>query len=267
MCCLRACLGVLLQLVGYLLRLCWALLLPRAVVAAKLLAVQSQLAAGLNHSSAQRKRHRQFSPAFQILWAVLSKSLEGWETLAQLMKPETVKRWHTRAFRGWWRWKSKPGRKPVAPEIQQLIRRLSKGNPLWGAARIRDVLLLLDYDAPGCRCQPPVEPAGEPRGGTADTPTRRDKHAFRLTGGTIRTSRPTAPPPRAWRWLDEAVRHCVAEHTLRVGEWPERRAWLQTARARRLAAVIVGVRPRANRYPPSTPEARLVSPRKMPSRR
>jgi transposase InsO family protein len=65
------------------------------------------------------------------------------------MKPETVKRWHTRTFRAWWRWKSKTGRKPVAPEIQQLIRRLSKENALWGAARIRDVLLLMGYEAPG----------------------------------------------------------------------------------------------------------------------
>ena len=72
-----SCLGVLLQLLRYALSFCWALVLPRAVMAAKLLAVQSQLAAELNHSSAQRKRHGQFSPAFRILWVVLSKSLEG----------------------------------------------------------------------------------------------------------------------------------------------------------------------------------------------
>ena len=42
-CCLRSCLSVLLQLVGYLLRFCWALALPRAVTAAQLLAIQSQL--------------------------------------------------------------------------------------------------------------------------------------------------------------------------------------------------------------------------------
>jgi hypothetical protein len=37
----------------------------------------------------------------------------------------------------------------VALEIQQLIRRLSKENPLWGAERIREVLLMMDYEAPG----------------------------------------------------------------------------------------------------------------------
>jgi transposase InsO family protein len=112
-------------------------------------AIQSQLTVELNRSSALRKRHHKFSPAFRILWVVLSKFLNGWEELVHIMKPETVKRWHTRAFRAWWRWKSNAGRKPVALEIQQLIRRLSKENPLWGAERIREVLLMMDYEAPG----------------------------------------------------------------------------------------------------------------------
>ena len=149
LCHLRSCLCVLLQLVGYLLRFCWALVLPQAVTAAQLVAVQSQLAVELNRSSGPRKRHSQFSPAFRILWVVLSQFLDGWEELVHVMKPETVKRWHTRAFRAWWRWKSRAGRKPVALEIQQLIRRLSKENPLWGAERIREVLLLMGYQAPG----------------------------------------------------------------------------------------------------------------------
>jgi len=54
---LRRCLGVLLQLVWYALRFCWALILPRAVIAAQLLAIQSQLAAELNRSSGKRRRH------------------------------------------------------------------------------------------------------------------------------------------------------------------------------------------------------------------
>jgi putative transposase len=149
LCHLCNCLGVLFQLIGYLLRFCWALVLPRAVTAAQLLAMQSQLAVELNRSSAPRKRHHKFSPAFRLLWVMLSKFLNGWEEVVHLMKPETVKRWHTRAFRAWWRWKSQAGRQPVALEIQQLIRRLSKENPLWGAGRIRDVLLLMGYEAAG----------------------------------------------------------------------------------------------------------------------
>ena len=142
-------LGVLLHLLRYLLSFCWALVLPRAVTAAQLLAMQSQLAAELSRPSGARRRRHAFSPAFRILWVVLSKFLNGWEELAHIMKPETVKHWHTRAFRAWWRHRSKAGRKPVAQDIQQLIRRLNKENPLWGAARIRDVLLLMGYEAPG----------------------------------------------------------------------------------------------------------------------
>jgi len=64
------------------------------------------------------------------------------------MKPETVKRWHTTAFRLFWHWRSWPGRPPVSSETQALIRRLSRENPLWGPDRLRDMLLLLGYEAP-----------------------------------------------------------------------------------------------------------------------
>ncbi|MCJ7751980.1 MAG: hypothetical protein MUQ65_12930, partial [Armatimonadetes bacterium] len=69
---LCSCLGALLQLLRYVLSFCWGLFLPRVVTAAKLLAFQSQLAVELNRSSAPRKRHHKFSPAFRILWVVLS---------------------------------------------------------------------------------------------------------------------------------------------------------------------------------------------------
>jgi hypothetical protein len=51
-------LGVLLQLLRYSLSFCWALLLPRAVTAAQLLAFQSQLAVELNRSSAPSCQRR-----------------------------------------------------------------------------------------------------------------------------------------------------------------------------------------------------------------
>jgi hypothetical protein len=85
---------------------------------------------------------------YALLWVVLSKLLGGWEDLVHLMKPETVKRWHTKAFGLFWRWRSRPGRPPVSSEMQQLIRQISRDNPLWGPDRIRDTLLLLGYDAP-----------------------------------------------------------------------------------------------------------------------
>ncbi len=143
----RYVLGAVWELARYVFRFGWALLLPRAVLAARLLAAESQLAIELNRPGCKQQR-RQFPPAFRLLWVALSKLLAGWEDLVHLMKPETVKRWHTRAFRLFWCWRSRPGRPPLCTEMQQRIRRISRENPLWGPDRIRDTLLLLGYDAP-----------------------------------------------------------------------------------------------------------------------
>ena len=55
-----------------------------------------------------------------------------------IVKPETIVRWHRDGFRLYWRWKSrgKPGRPKIAPEIRSLIRRMSRKNANWGAARV-----------------------------------------------------------------------------------------------------------------------------------
>ena len=52
-----------------------------------------------------------------------------------VVKPETVIRWHRRGFRACWRWKSRRcgGRPRIDREIRDLIRRMHKENPLWGA--------------------------------------------------------------------------------------------------------------------------------------
>jgi hypothetical protein len=91
-------LGAVWELARYAFRFGWALLLPKAMPAARVLAAESQLAVALNRPSG-RKLRRQFTPAFRILWVALSKLLDGSEGLIHLMKPETVKRWHFRAFR------------------------------------------------------------------------------------------------------------------------------------------------------------------------
>jgi putative transposase len=66
------------------------------------------------------------------------------------MQPKTVLKWHDRAFRLWWRWKSrsKGGRQPISQEMRALIRRLSRENVLWSAERIHGHLVLLGFDPP-----------------------------------------------------------------------------------------------------------------------
>ena len=62
-----------------------------------------------------------------------------------IVKPETVLGWHRRGFRAYWRWKSwrRGGRPRIDRELRQLIRRMSRENPLWGAPRIHGELLML----------------------------------------------------------------------------------------------------------------------------
>ena len=65
-----------------------------------------------------------------------------------LVQPETVIRWHRQGFKLYWRWKSrnkKLGRPKVEGELRDLIRRMSKENPTWGAPRIQSELTLLGY--------------------------------------------------------------------------------------------------------------------------
>src|SRR5713226_2057007 len=63
----------------------------------------------------------------------------------QIVRPETVLRWHRSGFRAYWRWKSRNrgGRPKIEREVRDLIRRMSRENPLRGAPRIHGELLKL----------------------------------------------------------------------------------------------------------------------------
>ncbi len=130
------------QVLRYAFTFLLALLQPKTVLAARLLAAESQLAI-CKHRIQQKKDPRpRFTSAFRLLWTILSKSANAWQAWTHLMQPATVKRWHTTAFRLYWRWKSrtKLGRRPISDEMQELIRKLSRENLLWGAGQIRDTL-------------------------------------------------------------------------------------------------------------------------------
>jgi len=139
------------ELFSYAVTFIWAMRCPKTVLTARLLAMQSQLAAMCKQRIEQRRQPRpRFTRAFRVLWVVLSKCLEEWQDCAHLMQPTTVKKWHTRAFQLYWRRKSRsrPGRPPIAEEMQHLIAKLTGENRLWGAGQIRDTLLLLGYRPP-----------------------------------------------------------------------------------------------------------------------
>jgi hypothetical protein len=63
-----------------------------------------------------------------------------------LVKPATAIQWHRKGFRLYWRWRSgsdRQGRPKTPVETQELIRKMSIVNPLWGAPRIHGELLKL----------------------------------------------------------------------------------------------------------------------------
>ena len=81
----------------------------------------------------------------RIFWVVLSRLWTNWRHSLQVVRPETVVRWHRQGFRRYWAWKSRrrSGRPVINRALRDLIRRMSNDNPLWGAPRIHGELLKL----------------------------------------------------------------------------------------------------------------------------
>jgi putative transposase len=83
----------------------------------------------------------------RLVWVSLRGIWANWRESLILVKPETVVRWHRQGFRQYWRWKSKFGGKRGRPrtkrEIRELIGRMARENPTWGAPRIHGELLML----------------------------------------------------------------------------------------------------------------------------
>jgi putative transposase len=81
----------------------------------------------------------------RLFWILLSKLWKSWRSSLQVVRPATVVRWHRQGFRRYWAWKSRrlSGRPAMGTEIRDLIRRMSRANPLWGAPRIHGELLKL----------------------------------------------------------------------------------------------------------------------------
>ena len=119
------------------------LIRSRASLAAENLALRQQLA--VLRLSVKRPKIRRRD---RLFWTWVSRLWPDWRSVLVTVKPETVIRWHRQGFRLYWRWKSKTknGRPKVDVEIRQLIRRMSRENPTWGAPRIRSELRLLGHD-------------------------------------------------------------------------------------------------------------------------
>ena len=112
----------------------------RASLELRLLALQHQLAV----LRRQRPGRPPLSSLDWLLWVWLYRIWPQLIDAMVLVKPATVVQWHRKGVRFYWRWRSRrPGRPKIGTEIRDLIRRMSKANPLWGAPRIHGELLKL----------------------------------------------------------------------------------------------------------------------------
>ena len=101
-------------------------------------------------------------PGDRCLWVWLSRLWSGWRSALIIVMPETVIGWHRQGFRWYWTLKvrhGKAGRPHVPKQIRDLIRTMSRENPIWGAPRIHSELMKLDIkisEASHCQIHGPT---------------------------------------------------------------------------------------------------------------
>ena len=95
-----------------------------------------------------RKRPK-LTPWDRLLWVWFSRIWSDWRSALAIVQPETVVAWHRAGFRLFWTWKVRRGQRgrPLIPrEVRDLIRKMCRENPGWGAPRIHGELLKLGLD-------------------------------------------------------------------------------------------------------------------------
>jgi putative transposase len=95
-----------------------------------------------------RKRPK-LTAADRLFWVFLSRVWGDWRSALDIVRPATAIAWHRKGFRLFWTWKirhGRVGRPAVSREVRDLIRRMSRENPLWGSPHIHGELLKLGIE-------------------------------------------------------------------------------------------------------------------------
>src|SRR5881628_133460 len=73
-----------------------------------------------------RQPRPQLTTTDRIFWVVLSRLWKNWRSSLQVVRPETVVRWHRQGFRRYWAGKSRHrrGRPAIGTEVRDLMRRM-----------------------------------------------------------------------------------------------------------------------------------------------
>ena len=135
---------MLISLTTFLATLSW-IFRSRGALQLENLALRHQIGV-LQRSAAKRPK---LTPVDRLLWICLSRLWHDWRSALAIVKPETVIAWHRAGFRLFWTWKvrhGQPGRPAISREVRDLIRKMCRQNPSWGAPRIHGELLKLGID-------------------------------------------------------------------------------------------------------------------------
>ena len=85
----------------------------------------------------RRQARLQIRDADRRFWILACQFFSGWSRSLIDVKPDTVVSWHRKGWKAYWHWRScRPsgtGRGKIEPELRELIRRMARDNPLWGA--------------------------------------------------------------------------------------------------------------------------------------
>ena len=122
-----------------------SILRSRAALQLENLALRHQI--GVLQRSARRRP--KLTSRDRLLWMCLSRLWSDWRSALAIVQPETVLAWHRAGFRLFWTWKvrrGQPGRPVISREVRDLIRKMCRENPGWGAPRIHGELLKLGID-------------------------------------------------------------------------------------------------------------------------
>src|ERR1700716_2479129 len=123
--------GVLIQLAGEMLRWCALAFRSSQSIKAENLFLRRQLALYIERGA----KPRRVDWVTRIGLTLLSRCF-NWRGALVVVSPATLIRWHRAGWKLFWRLKSRPGRPPIPPELQALIRRMANENPSWGEERI-----------------------------------------------------------------------------------------------------------------------------------
>jgi len=95
------------------------------------------------------RRRPKLTATDRLFWVFLSRVWGDWRSALDIVKPATAIAWHRKGFRLLWTWKirhGQAGRPAVSGEVRDLIRKMSRENPLWGAPHIHGELLKLGIE-------------------------------------------------------------------------------------------------------------------------